>query len=126
MLVSVRDQKEGTTRCEMKIAQDLLRLLPSLGGKMVTVDPLQISIIAAKRSKTAGCWRSFVMGLFSSSVSFSYEAPNKAASTLNTILRQTAGAEGLFRHGEWPSSGWNHTKLPGETTSFVAVRESIL
>ena len=38
--VSVIDQKEGTTRCEMKVAQDLLRSLPSLEGKTVTADPL--------------------------------------------------------------------------------------
>ena len=38
--VSVMDQKEGTTRCEMKVAQELLRSLPSLEGKTVTADPL--------------------------------------------------------------------------------------
>jgi len=38
--VSVMDQKENTTRCEMKVAQDLLRSLPSLEGKTVTADPL--------------------------------------------------------------------------------------
>ena len=38
--VAVMDQKENTTRCEMKVAQDLLRNLPSLEGKTVTADPL--------------------------------------------------------------------------------------
>lgn len=38
--VAVMDQKEATTRCEMKVAQDLLRSLPSLEGKTVTADPL--------------------------------------------------------------------------------------
>jgi len=38
--VAVIDQKEGTTRCEMKVAQDLLRSLPSLVGQTVTADPL--------------------------------------------------------------------------------------
>jgi hypothetical protein len=38
--VAVMDQKEGTTRCEMKVAQDLLHSLPSLKGKTVTADPL--------------------------------------------------------------------------------------
>lgn len=38
--VAIMDQKENTTRCEMKVAQDLLRRLPSLEGKTVTADPL--------------------------------------------------------------------------------------
>lgn len=38
--VTVMDQKEDTTRCEMKAAQDLLNSLPSLAGKTVTADPL--------------------------------------------------------------------------------------
>lgn len=38
--VAVMDQKENTNRCEMKVAQDLLRSLSSLEGKTVTGDPL--------------------------------------------------------------------------------------
>jgi hypothetical protein len=38
--VAVMDQKEGTNRCELKVAQDLLRSLPSLEGKTITADPL--------------------------------------------------------------------------------------
>jgi len=38
--VAVMDQKEDTTRCEMKVAQELLSSLPSLEGKTVTADPL--------------------------------------------------------------------------------------
>jgi hypothetical protein len=38
--VAIMDQKENTKRCEMKVAQDLLKSLPSLEGKTVTADPL--------------------------------------------------------------------------------------
>ena len=38
--VAVMDQKEATTRCEMKVAQDLLRSPPSLEGKTIAADPL--------------------------------------------------------------------------------------
>jgi predicted transposase YbfD/YdcC len=34
------DQKEGTSRCELKVARQLLGSLPSLEGKTVTADPL--------------------------------------------------------------------------------------
>ena len=38
--VGIMDQKEGTTRCEMQVAGDLLRSLPSLEGRTVTADAL--------------------------------------------------------------------------------------
>ena len=38
--IAVMDQKEGTLRCEMKVAQQMLEALPSLEGKTVTADPL--------------------------------------------------------------------------------------
>jgi hypothetical protein len=38
--VGVMDQKEGTSRCELKVARQLLGSLPSLEGKTVTADPL--------------------------------------------------------------------------------------
>lgn len=38
--VAVMDQKENTTRCELKVAQQLLEALPSLEGKTITADPL--------------------------------------------------------------------------------------
>jgi len=38
--VSVMDQKENTTRCELKVAQELLTAVPSLEGKTVTADAL--------------------------------------------------------------------------------------
>jgi hypothetical protein len=38
--VAIMEQKENTKRCEMKVAQDLLKSLPSLEGKTVTADPL--------------------------------------------------------------------------------------
>jgi hypothetical protein len=38
--VSVMDQKENTTRCELKVAQELLAAVPSLEGKTVTADAL--------------------------------------------------------------------------------------
>lgn len=34
------DQKENTTRCELKVAQELLTAVPSLEGKTVTADAL--------------------------------------------------------------------------------------
>lgn len=38
--VAVMDQKEGTPRCELKVAQDLLKALPTLEAKTVTADAL--------------------------------------------------------------------------------------
>ena len=38
--MGVMDMKEGTERCELKVAQSLLAALPSLEGKTVTADPL--------------------------------------------------------------------------------------
>jgi hypothetical protein len=38
--MAVMDQKEGTERCELKVAQQLLASMPSLEGKTVTGDPL--------------------------------------------------------------------------------------
>ena len=38
--VGVMEQKENTTRCELKAAQDLLAAVPSLEGKTVTADAL--------------------------------------------------------------------------------------
>jgi predicted transposase YbfD/YdcC len=38
--VAVMDQKEKTPRCELKVAQQILREMPALVGKTVTADPL--------------------------------------------------------------------------------------
>lgn len=38
--VAVIDQKEKTERCELKVAQQILRQMPTLVGKTVTADPL--------------------------------------------------------------------------------------
>ncbi len=38
--VAVYDQKEGTERCELSAAAQLLERLPALDGKMITADPL--------------------------------------------------------------------------------------
>jgi predicted transposase YbfD/YdcC len=38
--VAVMDQKEKTERCELKVAQQILREIPTLVGKTVTADPL--------------------------------------------------------------------------------------
>src|SRR5690606_15615038 len=38
--MAVMDQKEGTPRCELKAAQELLASMPALDGKTVTADPL--------------------------------------------------------------------------------------
>jgi hypothetical protein len=38
--LSIMDQKEGTARCELKSAQQLLAEIPTLEGKTVTADPL--------------------------------------------------------------------------------------
>jgi hypothetical protein len=37
---AVYDKKEGTKRCEMKVAQTLLENSPGLEGKIITADPL--------------------------------------------------------------------------------------
>jgi hypothetical protein len=38
--LAVYDQKEGTERCELTAAADLLEKLPALDGKIITADPL--------------------------------------------------------------------------------------
>jgi hypothetical protein len=38
--MAVMDQKEGTERCEQKVAQQLLAAMPSLDGKTITADSL--------------------------------------------------------------------------------------
>jgi len=38
--VAVMDQKENTQRCELKVAQQLLKSMPDLDGKTITSDPL--------------------------------------------------------------------------------------
>jgi hypothetical protein len=38
--MAVMEQKENTTRCELKVAQQLLAAVPSLDGQTVTADPL--------------------------------------------------------------------------------------
>lgn len=46
--VAVYDQKEGTERCELSAAQDLLESIPSLDGKLVTADALHCQREAAR------------------------------------------------------------------------------
>lgn len=38
--VAIYDQKEGTERCELSAAADLLEKMPALDGKIITADPL--------------------------------------------------------------------------------------
>jgi hypothetical protein len=45
--VAVYDQKEGTERCELTVAQTLLESLEALDGKMITADPLHCQRKAA-------------------------------------------------------------------------------
>ena len=47
--VSVMEQKENTTRCELKVAQELLAAVPSLEGKTVTADALHCQKNTAQR-----------------------------------------------------------------------------
>lgn len=47
--VAVYDQKEGTERCELSAATDLIERLPPLDGKMITADPLHCQRQTARR-----------------------------------------------------------------------------
>jgi hypothetical protein len=46
--VSVMEQKENTSRCELKAAQELLAAVPSLEGKTVTADALHCQKTTAR------------------------------------------------------------------------------
>ena len=52
--VGVMEQKENTTRCELKAAQELLAAVPSLEGKTVTADALHCQKTTARMIQEKG------------------------------------------------------------------------